>query len=69
MCDVIVLTNDMYYDAFMEGVRKTNRKISVRVLSERDAAVFVRSSISLPTIILFKGKESSRVLAQLRMIA
>lgn len=65
MCDHIILTNRNFFDAFMEGAKRAGAGDNVHVFSPVKAGEFIRSRIGRGDTVLFKGKETERVLRSL----
>lgn len=64
MSDEIILTNRNFYEDFMKGIRAVSKPIHVQVLSSDKAASFLRRTLREGDTVLFKGKESERVLRE-----
>lgn len=64
--DAIILTNDNFFHDFERGVRSVSQTIPLLVMSPKNAAAYIQSHVSNGDIVLFKGKESERVLEALR---
>ena len=66
MCDEIILTNRNFYEDFMKGVRAGRSSVQVQVLSSDKAAAFLQETLRDGDTVLFKGKESERVLREVK---
>ncbi len=66
VCDEILLTNENYYDDFISGVKKGKSSVPVTLASGKKAALYIQSKVGKGDTVLFKGKESARVLAELQ---
>jgi UDP-N-acetylmuramoyl-tripeptide--D-alanyl-D-alanine ligase len=66
VCDEILLTNGEYYDDFLTGVARFDANKKVYVMNPTQSANFIREHTDKGDTVLFKGKESERVLALLR---
>lgn len=66
MCDEIILTNRNFYEDFMKGVRAGRSSVQVQVLSSVKAAAFLQETLHDGDTVLFKGKESERVLREMK---
>ncbi|MEK7588119.1 MAG: UDP-N-acetylmuramoyl-tripeptide--D-alanyl-D-alanine ligase [Patescibacteria group bacterium] len=62
VCDEILVTNRNFYEDFMKGVRSVSDTVSVSVLSSDNAASLLRGKLGKGDAVLFKGKETERVL-------
>lgn len=65
ICDEIYLTNANFYSDFLSGVKKSNPKISVNLLSSKKTALEIKSNLQKGDTVLFKGKEAEFVLKEL----
>ena len=61
VCDEIILTNDNFSKAFIQGVQEVDVHKKVHIFSPEKAASFIRSKIHNDDAILFKGKEAEYV--------
>lgn len=64
VCDLIILTNTNFNQAFMEGVSKSKSKTAVLVGSGLLAKELIEEKYKGRKVILFEGKEAERVLKQ-----
>jgi UDP-N-acetylmuramoyl-tripeptide--D-alanyl-D-alanine ligase len=62
VCDEIFLTNDNYSESFIEGVESVVSENKVHIMEAKDAAAYLRKIVKKGDTVLFKGKESARVL-------
>ena len=62
VCDHIILTNDNFYEPFIAGVRSADSERKADVLTPSDAAAYIRRHAKKGDTVLFKGKESGRIL-------
>lgn len=65
ICDDIILTNDNYFESFIKGVRKVDPNTKVSVRSPGDSSSYLRKLVKKGDTVLFKGKESGRILDNL----
>lgn len=66
VCDEIILTNDNFYDSFMSGVKSVRPTMKVPVLNGKKGAEYLNTIIQKGDSVLYKGKESARILDYLR---
>lgn len=66
VCDTILLTNDSYLADFTRGMKKMHSKLEPMVVSHESAAAYLKTHTSVGDTVLFKGKESGRILALVR---
>jgi UDP-N-acetylmuramoyl-tripeptide--D-alanyl-D-alanine ligase len=65
ICDDIILTNSNFLDAFRRGVERIVPHKEIRVMGDRDAARYIARTVTGTDTVLFKGKESERILRRL----
>lgn len=63
VCDQIFLTNDSYVEDVTRGMKKVNSGLMPQVVSNESAAAYLKAHTAAGDTVLFKGKESGRVLA------
>lgn len=61
ICDEILLTNSNFSQAFIRGVRESDKGKTVYIYSPKKAASYIRSIVHKDDAILFKGKEAEYV--------
>lgn len=66
ICDMILLTNHNWIESFKKGVRKVDPKKNSQVVSPKEGAKIIRSTIGQGDTVVFKGKEAENVLSELR---
>ncbi len=66
VCDDILLTNENYYEHFLSGAREAGGGDKVRILSDRQTASYIDKMVKKGDMVLFKGKESERILKLLQ---
>ena len=66
VCDEILLTNDNSYESFLGGVRMVDPNKQALVLPAGNAATYLEKRIKKSDVVLFKGRESARILALLQ---
>lgn len=66
VCDTVLLTNDSYLADFTRGMKKVHSNLEPMVVSHESAAAYLKTHTSAGDTVLFKGKESGRVLALVR---
>lgn len=64
-CDDIILTNDNFYDDFISGIRDIKEKEKIHVMTVNNAGLYIRTHMQSGDVVLFKGKESARILREL----
>ena len=58
VCHEIILTNNNFSNAFIRGVRLTDKNKKVHIYSSNKAALFIKSIIHKDDAVLFKGKDA-----------
>lgn len=66
VCDEIMLTNSEYFDDIASGVALFDPNKKIHVLSPDQAVQYIRRIVQKGDTVLFKGKESNRVLARMQ---
>lgn len=66
ICDHIILTNDNFHASFISGVQSEGSDKKADVLPPSDAAAYIRAHVKRGDTVLFKGKESGRILDLLK---
>ncbi|MDO8451601.1 MAG: UDP-N-acetylmuramoyl-tripeptide--D-alanyl-D-alanine ligase, partial [bacterium] len=67
VCDAILLTNDLYAKEFIAGATSVNKSLDIRVCTMKNAVAYLRTHVKPGDAILFKGKETARILEKIRM--
>ncbi len=62
VCSDIILTNDNYFQFFLEGTQASRHKAIVNVMAAEEAALYIRAHTHAGDTVLFKGKEAAKVL-------
>ncbi len=65
VCDVVLLTNNNYYNEILEGVQKGKRKCVVHTGTSSEIAAFISENTRKGDIVVFEGKKAGQSLAKL----
>ena len=65
VCDDVLLTNDNYYEHVLSGAREVSKEHKVQRLSDRQTRSYIDGIVKKGDTVLFKGKESERILKSL----
>jgi UDP-N-acetylmuramoyl-tripeptide--D-alanyl-D-alanine ligase len=58
VCDVLLLTNNNFFQAIEKGIEKSRNQCEVSVKSPREIADFIKSNLKEGDIAVFEGKEA-----------
>lgn len=64
VCDYLFLTNKNFFSSIVHGVEDSVGECVVTVADTGSIAAFIRSNLSKDDVVVFEGRESGRVLAQ-----
>lgn len=62
ICDAILLTNNNFFDPFIQGIHRVSPQLPTMVMDPKRIASFLKEHVTRGDTVLFKGKEAEHVL-------